>query len=125
MRHLGVLVLTMMEERALTDFEKSVLTGLATLQAEMRQVLEASKLAAQGIREHDRRVTSLEDEIRGLREDLEEQGRHIAALQSQVGELMEIRQRAEWSARTLRVLWSLLSALIGGAMVWFGKDGGK
>lgn len=123
MRHVGVQLLTR-EESLTTEFEQSVLTGMARLQTQMEQVLEASKVAAQGIREHDRRVTSLEDEIRGLREELEEQGRHISALQSQVAELMEIRRRAEWSARTLRVLWSLLSAIAGAAAAWFTKDGG-
>ena len=112
-----------MRERALTDFESSVLAGMTRLQTQMEQVLEASSLAAQGIREHDRRVTSLEDEIRGLRSELEEQGRHITALQSQVAELMEIRRRAEWSARTLRVLWSILSAIAGAAIAWFTKEG--
>ena len=108
----------------MTDFEQSVLTGMSRLQAQMEQVLEASGIAAQGIKEHDRRVSALEDEIRHLRTELEAQGRHINDLQSQVGELMEIRRRAEWTGRTLRVLWSLLSAAVGAAMAWWAKDGG-
>lgn len=79
----------------MSDFEDKVLTGLATLQAEMLQV----------------------------REKLKDQGHEIHALQEQVDELVKLKTEAAASARVLRWMWAVVSFLGGGVLAWLTKDG--
>lgn len=79
----------------MSGFEEKVLTGLATLQAEMAQV----------------------------REKLKEQAEEIHVLQGHVDELVKLRTEAAASARVLRWIWAAVSFVGGGLLAWMSKDG--
>lgn len=79
----------------MSDFEEKVLTGLATLQAEMLQV----------------------------KEKLKDQTADIDALRSQVDELVTLKTEAAASARVLRWSWAVVSFVGGGLIAWLTKEG--
>lgn len=77
----------------MTDFEQSVVSGLARLQTEMEQVQET----------------------------LSDQAAEIRGLQARVDELVRLKTEAAASARVLRWVWGVLSAIISAAVAWYAR----
>lgn len=124
----------------MTEFEQEVVTGLATLQAEMREVRKT--LVELGV--IDRKVINLEHEIASLRAEVQrsraerqleitqlktemaEMGRQVRNLAGEVSELAEARAEVttglKWSGVTLQWAWRIASAIGGAMAVWFAKE---
>lgn len=123
----------------MTEFEQEVVTGLATLQAEMREV----RKTLEGVAGIDRKVITLEHEIGSVRAEiarsraerqaeiaqlkteLGELGRQVGKLASRVNELAEAKKEVQtglaWSGRTLAVVWSIASAIGAALLTWLSK----
>lgn len=123
----------------MTEFEQEVITGLATLQAEMREV----RKTLEGVAVIDRKVIALEHDIHGLRAELgrsraerqaetaqlrgelAELGRQLGKLSGRVTDLSEAKKEVQtglaWSGRTLQIVWSIASAIGGALLVWLSK----
>lgn len=108
----------------MTDFEKSVLTGLATLQAEMRQMKESTDKALAAIEQSDRRVTTLEHGMSTIQADSGEFDERLTRLEVDVQDLKETRTTVKagvaWSVHALQAVWYVLAALIGAAVTAVG-----
>lgn len=100
--------------------------GVATLRAQMSQVLDVSASNARALQEHDRRLMSNESEWRNVREDLKTMRVEMVGLRAELTavrrDMEEIgKQRAAMigGVRVLGAALGLLGMLVGwGIAIW-------